>query len=226
MDDLDMHFMNAFPQVTRITREQGGRRASRDDSAVNYGHSTVLAARRVSRDDIGINYGYAPTRTHAWNDIPNSTFNPSPLRMATSAEYPHQDPLSAMSPCESAAASPDMGDIATAFSPLNPYTVSSVTSGIMPVQLDNTNVPPAVLDLGSPGAELQKHETIQFNNYSLSAGDYQYTEYDAASTPYYEQGSVGPHDIASREGTSTPEFGHRNMNLYHQHTQQSSITSP
>ena len=69
MDDLDMHLMNAFPQVTRIAREQGGRRASRDDSAVNYGHSTVLSARRVSRDDIGINYGYAPARTHAWNDV-------------------------------------------------------------------------------------------------------------------------------------------------------------
>jgi hypothetical protein len=87
--------------------------------------------------------------------------------------------------------------IAAAFSPLNPYTVSSVTSGIMPLQLDNTNVPPPVLDLGSPGAELQEHDTIQFGGYSLtsSAGDYQYTEYDAASTPYYEQGSVGPHDI-------------------------------
>ena len=69
MDDLDMHLMNSFPQVTRIAREHGGRRASRDDSAVNYGHSTVLAGRRVSRDDIGINYGYAPTRTHAWNDV-------------------------------------------------------------------------------------------------------------------------------------------------------------
>jgi len=69
MDDLDMHLMNAFPQVTRISREQGGRRASRDDSAINYGHSTVLAARRVSRDDIGINYGYAPARTNAWNDV-------------------------------------------------------------------------------------------------------------------------------------------------------------
>lgn len=69
MDDLDMHFMNTFPQVTRITREQGGRRASRDDSAVNYGHSSVLAERRVSRDDIGINYGYAPARAHAWNDV-------------------------------------------------------------------------------------------------------------------------------------------------------------
>ena len=148
--------------------------------------------------------------------------------MAVSAEvYPRQDPLSAMSPSESAAASPDMGDISTAFSPLNPYTVSSVTSGIMPLQLDNTGVPPPVLDLCSPGAELQKHEAIQFNNYSLSAGDYQYTEYDAASTPYYEQGSVGPHDI-SREGTSTPDFGHHNMNmpLYHQHASQSSITSP
>ena len=120
-----------------------------------------------------------------------------------------------------------MGDMSTAFSPLNPYTVSSVTSGIMPLQLDNTNVPPPVLDLGSPDAELQKHETIQFNHYSLSSssGDYQYTEYDAASTPYYEQGSVGPHDI-SREGTSTPEFGHHNMPLYHQHAPQSSITSP
>jgi len=146
--------------------------------------------------------------------------------MAISAEYSHQDPLSAMSPCESAA-SPDMSDIAAAFSPLNPYAVSSVNSGIMPVQLDNTNVPPPVLDLGSPGAELQKHETIQFNNYSLSssAGDYQYTEYDAASTPYYEQGSVGPHDI-SREGTSTPEFGHHNMSMYHQHAPQPGITSP
>ena len=120
-----------------------------------------------------------------------------------------------------------MGDIASAFSPLNPYTVSSVTSGIMPLQLDNTNVPPPVLDLGSPGAEFQKHGAIQFNNYSLSssAGDYQYAEYDAASTPYYEQGSVGPHDI-SREGTSTPEFGHSNMSLYHQHAPQQSITSP
>jgi len=149
--------------------------------------------------------------------------------MAASNEYPHQDPLSAMSPCESDAASPDMGDIATAFSPLNPYAVSSVASGIMPLQLENSNVPPPVLDIGSPEAELQKHEAIQFNNYSLSssAGDYQqYTEYDAASTPYYEQGSVGPHDFSSREGTSTPEFGHRNMPLYHQHAPQSSITSP
>jgi len=249
MDDLDMHLMSAFPQVTRIVRENGGRRASRDDSAINYGHSTVLAGRRVSRDDITINYGYAPARTHAWNDvrtfpvvsffgigvylppqIHNPTFNPSPLRSAIPTEgYPNQDPLSAMSPCESAAGDPDMGDIAAAFSPLNPYTVSSVTSGIMPIQLDNTNIPPPVLDLGSAEVELQKHETIQFNNsYSLSssAGDYQYTEYDAVSTPYYEQGSVGPHDIASREGTSTPEFGHRNMHMYHQHAPQPSITSP
>lgn len=72
MDDLDMHFMNAFPQVTRIVRENGGRRTSRDDSAINYGHSSVLGGRRVSRDDIGINYGYAPARTHAWNDVRES----------------------------------------------------------------------------------------------------------------------------------------------------------
>lgn len=117
-----------------------------------------------------------------------------------------------------------MSDIAAAFSPLNPYTVSSVSSGIMPLQLDNTNVPPPVLDLGSPEAELQEHEAIQFNHYSLSSGDYQYTEYDAASTPYYEQGSVGPHDTSSREGT--PEFGHRNIPLYHQHASQPGITSP
>jgi len=69
MDDLDMHFMGAFPQVTRIFREHGGRRASRDDSAINYGHSAVMTGRKMSRDDIGINYGYAPTRTHAWNDV-------------------------------------------------------------------------------------------------------------------------------------------------------------
>ena len=248
MDDLDMHLMNTFPQVTRIAREHGGRRASRDDSAINYGHSSVLAARRVSRDDIGINYGYAPARTH-WNDVRvsisilfflvspvyvssqilNPTFNPSPLRMAISPEYSHQDPMSALSPCEPTATSPDMGDISNAFSPLNPYTVSSVASGIMPLQLDNTNVPPPVLDLSSPGTELElrEHEAIQFNNYSLSgsAGDYQYTEYNAASTPYYEQGSVGPHDI-SREGTSTPEFDHRNMPMYHQHAPQPNITSP
>ena len=119
-----------------------------------------------------------------------------------------------------------MGDIT--FSPLNPYAVSSVTSGIMPLQLDNNNVPPPILDLSSPEGELREHSTIQFNNYSLSssAGDYQYTEYDAASTPYYEQGSVGPHDTSSREGTRTPEFGHRNIPLYHQHTPQPSITSP
>jgi len=122
--------------------------------------------------------------------------------------------------------SPDMRDIAGAFSPLNPYTVSSVTSGIMPLQLDNPNIPPPVLDLGSPGVELQEHEAIQFNNYSLSSADFQYTEYDAGSTPYYEQGSVGPHDTSSREGTSTPEFGHRNIPLYHQHAPQPSITSP
>jgi len=161
--------------------------------------------------------------------IPNTTFNPSPLRTTIPTEgYPNQDPLSAMSPCDSAAGSPDMGDITAAFSPLNPYTVSSVTSGIMPIQLDNTGIPPPVLDLGS-AEELQKHEAIQFNNnYSLSSstGDYQYTEYDAASTPYYEQGSVAPHDIASREGTSTPEFGHRNMTMYHQHAPHPSITSP
>jgi hypothetical protein len=148
--------------------------------------------------------------------------------MAVPAEvYPGQDPLSAMSPSESAIGSPDMGDI-TAFSPLNPYTMSSVTSGIMPLQLDNTNVPPPVLDLRSPEGELQDHETIQFNNYSMSSssGGYRYTEYNAASTPYYDQGHVGPHDTSSREGTTTPEFGHRNMPLYHQHTPQSSITSP
>jgi len=248
MDDLDMHFMSAFPQVTRIAREHGGRRPSRDDSMINYGHSSVLAERRVSRDDIGINYGYAPARTHAWNDvcpfppvfllcfvthaspqILNTTFHPSPLRAAIHAEgYPGQDSLSAMSPSESAIGSPDMSDITAVFSPLNPYTVSSVTSGIMPLQLDNTNIPPPVLDLGSPEVELQEHETIQFNNYSLSSssGEYQYTEYDAGSTPYYEQGSVGPHDTSSREGTSTPEFGHRNIPLYHQHAPQSSITSP
>lgn len=120
-----------------------------------------------------------------------------------------------------------MGDISSAFSPLNPYTVSSVASGIMPLRLDNSNVPPPILDLGSPDADLQEHETIQFNGYSLSSssGDYQFTEYDAASTPYYEQGSVGPHDT-SREGTRTPEFSHRNMPLYHQHTPMSTITSP
>ena len=147
--------------------------------------------------------------------------------MAVSAEYSHQDPLSALSPGESAAGSPDMGDISAAFSPLNPYTVSSVNSGIMSVQLDNTNVPPPVLDLGSPEAELQKHDAIHFNNYSMSssAGDYQYNEYDV-STPYYEQGSLGPHDMSSREGTSTPEYGHHNMPMYHQHTPQPSITSP
>lgn len=69
MDDLDMHLMSAFPQATRIAREHGGRRTSRDDSAVNYGHSTVFEGRRMSRDDIGINYGYAPARTHVWNDV-------------------------------------------------------------------------------------------------------------------------------------------------------------
>jgi hypothetical protein len=135
--------------------------------------------------------------------------------MGFSAEvYPNQDPLAACDP--TTAASPAMEDISNAFSPINPYTVSSVTSGIMPLQLDNSGVPPPVLDLSE--AELQKHEAIQFNNYSLSsAGDYHhYTEYDAASTPYYEQGSVGPHDIPSREGTSTPEFTHRNMSMYHQ----------
>ena len=139
--------------------------------------------------------------------------------MAISADvYSNQDPLTA---CDSVA-SPNMDDI-SAFSPLNPYAVQSVTSGIMPLQLDNTNVPPPVLDLTE--ADLQK-QAIQFNHYSLSsAGGYQYTEYDAASTSYYEQGSVGPHDISSREGTSTPEFGHRNMDLYHQHTPQPSITS-
>lgn len=150
------------------------------------------------------------------------TFNPSPLRMAISAEvYPNQDPLAA---CDSVT-SPDMEDINAAFSPLNPYGVSSVTSGIMPLQLDNPNAPPPVLELAE--VDLRKHETIQFSDYSLSssASDYQYTEYDAASTPYYEQGSVGPHDI-SREGTSTPDFCRRNMTLYHQHTPQPSITSP
>ena len=155
--------------------------------------------------------------------IHNPTFNPSPLRMAIQPEvYPGQDALSALSPSEPAVGSPDMGDMA--FSPLNPYTVSSVTSGIMPLQLDNTNIPPPILDLGAPEAGLQEHEAIQFNNYSLSSSDYQYTEYDAASTPYYEQGPVGPHDT-SREGTSTPEFGQRNIPLYHQHTPQPSITS-
>jgi hypothetical protein len=143
--------------------------------------------------------------------------------MAISADvYPNQD---AMAACDSTA-SPNMDGISNAFSPLNPYAVSSVASGIMPIQIDNTNVPPPVLDLAA--AELQKHETIQFNDYSLSssAGGYQYTEYDAASNPYYEQGSVGPHDISSREGTITPEFGHRNMHMYHQHTPQPSIASP
>ena len=161
--------------------------------------------------------------------ILNTTFNPSPLRSAIQQDgYSGQDPLSAMSPSESAIGSPDMNDMTSAFSPLNPYTVSSVTSGIMPLQLDNPNVPPPVLDLGSPGVELQEHEAIQFNGYSLSSssGDYQYTEYDAGSTPYYEQGSVGPHDTSSREGTCTPEFGHRNISLYHQHAPQPSITSP
>jgi hypothetical protein len=119
-----------------------------------------------------------------------------------------------------------MDGISTAFSPLNPYAVSSVASGIMPLQIDSNNVPPPVLDLAE--AELQKHEAIQFNNYSLSssAGGFQYAQYDPSSNPYYEQGSVGPHDISSREGTSTPEFGHRNMHMYHQHTPQPSITSP
>jgi len=174
----------------------------------------------MSRDDIGINYGYAPPRTHVWNDIPTQTYNPSPLRMTISPEvYSNQDPLTA---CDSVA-SPNMDDI-SAFSPLNQYGVQSVTSGIMPLRLDNTNVPPPVLDLAE--ADLQKHEAIQFNHYSLSsAGGYQFTEYNGASTSYYEQGSVGPHDISSREGTSTPEFGHRNMDLYHQHTPQPSITS-
>ena len=69
MDDLDMHLMNTFPQVNRITRENNGRRASRDDSAINYGHSTVFQGRRMSRDDIEINYGYAQPRSHAWNDV-------------------------------------------------------------------------------------------------------------------------------------------------------------
>lgn len=69
MDDLDMHLMNAFPQLNRIIRENNGRRASRDDSGVNYGHSTVFEGRRMSRDDIGVNYGYAPPRTHVWNDV-------------------------------------------------------------------------------------------------------------------------------------------------------------
>lgn len=140
--------------------------------------------------------------------------------MAISADvYSNQDPMTA---CDSAAA-PNMDGISTAFSPLNPYAVTSVTSGIMPIQIDNSNVPPPVLDLAE--AELQKHEAIQFSNYSLPTGDYGYTEYDAASNQYYEQGSVGPHDISSREGTSTPEFD-RNMHLYHQHTPQPSITSP
>lgn len=220
MDDLDMHLMSAFPQVTRITREHGGRRASRDDSAINYGHSSVFGGRRMSRDDIGVNYGYAPPRAHGWTDIPNPTYNPSPLRMVIS-----EDVYSAPDPLVASATSPDMGDIVNTFSPINAYGVQSVASGIMPLQLDNPNVPPQVLDLSE--ADLQKHEHIQFNNYSLSsAGGYRYTEYDATSTPYYEQGSVGPHDIASREGTSTPEFGHRNMPMYHQHTPQPSITSP
>lgn len=222
MDDLDMHLMNAFPQANRIVREQNGRRASRDDSAINYGHSTVFQGRRMSRDDIGVNYGYAQTRAHVWNDALNPVYNPSPLRMTVSAEvYPHQDPLVA---CESTA-SPSMDEI-SAFSPLNHYAVQPVTSAIMPLSLDSGTIPPPVLDLAD--GDLQKHETIQFNNYSLSstAGDYQYAEYDATSTPYYEPGSVGPHDISSREGTSTPEFGRRNMHLYHQHTPQQSITSP
>ena len=144
--------------------------------------------------------------------------------MAVSAEgYPDQDPLSA---CDSTA-SPVMDDLSTAFSPLNPYAVQPVTSGIMPLTLDNTNVPPPVLDLTDAQLQ-QKHETIQFNNYTLSSstGHYQYPEYDASSTSYYEQESVGPHDTSPREGTSTPEFGHRNLHLYHQHTPQPSITSP
>lgn len=222
MDDLDMHLMSSFPQVNRIAREQNGRRASRDDSAINYGHSAVFQGRRMSRDDIEINYGYAQPRSHAWNDVLSPVYNPSPLRMAVSAEvYPHQDPLAA---CESTA-SPSMDGI-SAFSPLNPYVVQPVASGIMPLSLESSNVPPPVLDLTD--ADLQKHETIQFSNYSLSstAGGYRYTEYDAASTPYYEPGSVGPHDISSREGTITPEFGQRNMHLYHQHTPQPSIASP
>ena len=69
VDDFAMHSMNAFPQVNRIVREHGGRRPSRDDSAINYGHSTVFEGRRMSKDDIGINYGYAPARTHNWNDV-------------------------------------------------------------------------------------------------------------------------------------------------------------
>ena len=71
MDDLDMHLMNAFPQATRIVREHGnnGRRLSRDDSAIGYGHSTLFQERRMSRDDIGVNYGYAPAKNHAWNEV-------------------------------------------------------------------------------------------------------------------------------------------------------------
>lgn len=84
-DDVHMHLMSAFPQAIRIDREHGGRRASRDDSAVNYGRSTVFEGRRMSRDDIGVNYGYAPARTHAWNDVRHflPLFSPSRLRVLT-----------------------------------------------------------------------------------------------------------------------------------------------
>lgn len=143
--------------------------------------------------------------------------------MEISAEvYSNQEPPAV---CDSTASS-NMDRISTPFPPLNPYSVPSVASGIMPLQIGGTNVPPPVLDISDVG--FQEQEAIQFNNYSLSpsAGGYQYTDYDAASNSYYEQGSVGPHDISSREGTSTPEFGHRNMHLYHQHTPQPSITSP
>jgi len=69
LDDPDMYPANAFPQATRTVSEHGGRKASKNDSAVNHSHSSVVTERRTSQDDIGINYSYAPVRNHSSSDV-------------------------------------------------------------------------------------------------------------------------------------------------------------